>query len=388
MIVDMQNNSSPLTCQRDLFDLEDGVISMITSSKSTLLKSSIDAGHIGVEAKGRPYLIDDAPRYIQADDIRARFARLIGASGDDIAIHPSAAYGIATAAKNLKPAKGSRILMLEGQFPSNVYAWQNLANETGAECVMVPWPEDNNWTQAVLDQIDARVSIAALPPCHWTDGTTLDLVQIGAALHEIGATFVVDATQWAGVIPIDVQTIHADFLVCAAYKWLLGPYGLSFFYAAPPHQNGQPIEEHLFNHGGVESISSGLSYPEEFTKGARRYDMGEHLNLITLPMIQQSLIQIEAWQPARISAYLAPITDAIASDAQAMGFHVSDTKYRCPHIIGIRRDGGFPADILTRLSAAKAYVSSRGGALRLSPYLYNTVDEAHEIMARIAKALD
>ena len=89
---------------------------------------------------------------------------LIGATGDDIAIHPAASYGIATAAKNLNPKAGSRILMLDGQFPSNVYAWQQLAARTGAQCTMIAWPADNDWTRAVLEQIDDTVSIAALPP--------------------------------------------------------------------------------------------------------------------------------------------------------------------------------------------------------------------------------
>lgn len=379
--------SGPLRCQRDLFAMDDGILYFNAASKSVILKASVEAGQIGSAAKGKPWAIDEPARYVQADDIRDRFAGLIGATGDDIAIHPAASYGIATAARNLKPKAGSRILLLEGQFPSNVYAWQILAKACGATCTMIAWPEDDDWTRAVLDEIDETVSIAALPPCHWTDGACLDLVKIGAALKKVDAVFVVDATQWVGAIPIDVNEIHADFLVCAAYKWLLGPYGMSFMYAASKYKDGQPLEDHLFNHGGVDSITGGLGYPEGFTKGARRYDAGEFLNLITLPMIQQALHQIEAWQPARIAAYLSPLVDIIADGAAALGLVIAKPEHRSPHILGMRRQGGFPGDILGRLQAEGVHVSSRGGALRVSPYLCNDAAEATLLVERIGKVL-
>lgn len=383
----MNQTPPALTSQRHLFEMDDDVLYFNAASKSAILKASVEAGRIGAAAKAQPWTIDEPARYVQADDIRSRFAALIGATGDDIAIHPAASYGIATAAKNLNPKAGSRILMLDGQFPSNVYAWQQLAERTGAHCTMIAWPADNDWTRAVLEQIDDTVSIAALPPCHWTDGVRLDLEKIGAALKAVGATFVVDATQWVGALPIDVKAIHADYLVCAAYKWLLGPYGLSFMYASPAHQDGMPLEDHLFNHGGVDSITGGLGYPAGFTKGARRYDAGEFLNLIILPMIQVALHQIEAWQPPRIAAYLAPLVEIIAEGALAMGLQIAPPQFQSPHILGLRREGGFPADILTRLHAENVHISSRGGALRVSPYLCNDAEEAAELVRRLAKVL-
>lgn len=383
----MDHPTPPLSCQRHLFDVPDDIVYLNAASKSVLLKASVEAGRIGAGAKGQPWLIDEDARYVQADDIRARFASLIGASGDDIAIHPAASYGVATAARNINPAPGTRILLLDGQFPSNVYAWMNLARDTGADVVTVPWPADGDWTQAVLAHIDERVSVAALPPCHWTDGSTLDLPRIGAALKAVDACFVVDATQWVGAVPIDVAALDADYLVCAAYKWLLGPYGMSFMYAAPRHQQGAPLEDHLFNHGGVASITGGLGYPETFTDGARRFDAGEYLNLITLPMIQVALNQLQAWEPARIGAYLAPITEAIADGAEALGFAVVDAAHRSPHILGIRRPGGFPKDINARLAAVGVNVSARGGALRVSPYLFNTNADSVRFLERLDAAL-
>lgn len=383
----MDASLPPLGDQRHLFDIEDGTVFLNAASKSMLLKASIEAGRTGTAAKGQPWKIDEPARYVQADDIRERFASLIGATGDDIAIQPAASYGVATAAKNLTAKPGQRILVIEGQFPSNVYAWQRLADENGAVLSTVPWPGDGDWTRAVIDMIDDDVAIAALPPCHWTDGSLVDLSRIAPKLKDAGAVFLIDATQWVGAVPIDVKALQADYLVCAAYKWLLGPYGLSFMYAAPACQDGLPLEDHLFNHGGVDSITGGLGYPEAFTTGARRYDAGEYLSLITLPMIQVALTQLQAWTPARVADAIAPITARIAEGAEGLGLEIAPKSFRTPHILGIRRPGGFPADIAARLAAANVHVSSRGGAVRVSPHLCNHMDDADEFLLRIGSIL-
>lgn len=379
--------TAPLTCQRDLFDVPADILYLNNASKSVLPRATAEAGQAGAALKGHPWDIDDAASQARAEDIRGRFARLIGTDADDIAFHPSAAYGIATATANLNPAPGSRILVLEGQFPSNVYAWQRLAERSGAEVVTVPWPADGDWTASVLGAIDERIAIAALPPGHWTDGARLDLIRIGAALKAVGATFLVDATQWVGAAPFDVAEIGADFVVCAAYKWLLGPYGTSLMYFAPKHQDGRPLEDHLLNHGGTASITGGLGYPMGFTKGARRYDVGQFLNLVSLPMLQASLTQIEAWGPARIQAYLAPVTDALADACAAMGLHPTPKAVRSANVLGVRRDGGFPADLPARLAARGVYAIARGGALRLSPYLYNEARDAERFAQALESAL-
>ena len=130
----------------------------------------------------------------EAERVRALFAGLIGATADDIALQPSAAYGLATAAANLELAEGGRIVVLEGQFPSNVYVWRDLARAAGGEIVTVARPPEGDWTAAVLAALDERLAIAALPPCLWSDATRLDLAAVADAVHGLGARLVIDAT--------------------------------------------------------------------------------------------------------------------------------------------------------------------------------------------------
>jgi selenocysteine lyase/cysteine desulfurase len=207
-----------ITCQRHLFDLPADIAYLNCAYMSPLLKH---AAEVGVEALGRklrPWRIHAEDFFTDSERARRRFATLLGASADTIALIPAASYGLAIAAANLPVARGRRLLVLAEQFPSNVYAWRVLAARTGAEVVTVARPPEHDWTAAVLALLDERVAVAALPHCHWIDGGLLDLIAIGARCREVDCALVVDATQSLGALPFDVSAVQPDFLVCPGYK--------------------------------------------------------------------------------------------------------------------------------------------------------------------------
>ena len=78
---------------------------------------------------------------------------------------------------------------------------------------------------------------------HWTDGTKFDLRKIGERCREANALFIVDGTQSVAVMPIDVVENNVDALVCASYKWLLGPYSIGLAYYSEAFNSGKPIED-------------------------------------------------------------------------------------------------------------------------------------------------
>ena len=100
-------------------------------------------------------------------------------------------------------------------------------------------------------------------------------------------------------------------------------------------------------------------------------------------MIQVALKQLQEWGPAQVSAYLAPIINAVADGAESLGYAVAGAAHRSPHILGIRRSGGFPKDINVRLAATGVDVSARGGAVRVSPYLFNTISDATQFLEQL-----
>src|SRR5262245_45522639 len=231
-----------IPCQRDLFEMPDDIAYLNCAYMGPISRRARAAGERGLARKMQPWRITARDFFTESEETRALFAQLVGADTDGVAIIPSASYGVAVAAANLPVAAGQRILTLEDQFPSNVYAWSDLAARSGAVLMTIPRPADYDWTAAVMTELDERTAVVALPNAHWTDGGLVDLARIGARAREVGAALVVDASQSVGAYPFDVKTIQPDLLISAAYKWLLGPYSLGFLYAAPHRRAGRPLE--------------------------------------------------------------------------------------------------------------------------------------------------
>ncbi|MGH2484903.1 MAG: aminotransferase class V-fold PLP-dependent enzyme, partial [Ktedonobacterales bacterium] len=213
-----------LSSQRNLFEIPDEVAYLNCAYMSPLLRAARAAGQEAVARKSRPWRVTPADFFAEAETARALFAELIGADAEGVAIVPSASYGVGVAAANLPLLPGQRVVLLAEQFPSNVYPWQDLAERSGAAVVTVPRPLTGEWTPALLERIDERTAIVALPHCHWTDGSLVDLARVGERARAVGAALVVDATQSVGAFPLDIARVRPDFLVSATYKWLLGPY--------------------------------------------------------------------------------------------------------------------------------------------------------------------
>ncbi len=375
-----------LPWQRHLFDIDDDVAYLNCASFSPYLKTVHAAGAKALTRKLHPWTMDRNAQNAEADEARALFAGLINADAADIAIAPSTSYGVATAAANLSVAAGQSVVVLQDQFPSNYYAWKTLAERSDARLVTVPRPDDGDWTPAVLAAIDDATAIAALPNCHWTDGARLDLEAIGARCREVGAALVVDATQSVGALPTDVARIRPDFLVCSAYKWLLCPYTLAFLYAAPHRQDGRPLELHYGNRAGATTQQGGTGYAYEFLPGAQRYDMGERVNIINLPMAVAAMTQLHAWGVDNIAASLTPLTEAAAEMAAARGMASPAPHARVGHFIGIR-PGAMPPDIAERLAAERVFVSRRGDNVRVSPHLYNDMADIERLFTALDRCL-
>lgn len=382
----------PIASQRHLFDLPREVAWLNCAYMSPLMNSAVAAGEAGIRRKARPWHLSPPDFFCESERARALFARLVGASPDDVAIVPSASYGIAVAAANLPVGPGREIVVLEDQFPSNVYAWQRKAAESGASLRIVRRAEavagtGLDWTSALGAAIGERTAVVALPHCLWTDGSLVDLKRVGERARTHGAALVLDLTQSAGALPFDVGAVKPDFMVAASYKWLLGPYSLGFLYAAPHRQDGRPIEENWIARAGSEDFARLVDYAGDYQPGARRYDMGERSSFHLMPVAIAALEQILEWSVGRIAATLHRRTGAIAARAARLGFTALPDDCRAGHFLGIRHPDGIPDGLLATLAERQVFVSVRGDSIRVTPHLYNDDEDVERLFDALAAAL-
>ena len=378
-----------IPCQRHLFDIPDDIAYLNCAYMSPLMKPALEAGTVGLARKAHPWELTPDQFFTGADEFRATAAQLLDCSADCIAIVPSASYGLATAARNLPAKKGQSILVLEEQFPSNYYPWQRRAEETGASLKIVAWPADNDWTAAVLESLTPDVAIAALPNVQWTSGGSLDLVRIGAACRKLGVALVLDLTQSLGALPFSVSGlkndlqngVQPDFAVAACYKWLLGPYSVGLLYVAPKWQNGMPLEENWIQRANAQDFSSLILYTEDYDTGARRFDMGERANFASLPAAVRAMKQLLEWDVSQISETAGALNRHLANAAADLGFSAPPEPLRAPHYLSLRRKAAIPKELPEMLAREKVFVSVRGSSIRVTPNIYNTVEDGERLIA-------
>jgi len=370
-----------IPCQRHLFDVPDDVAYLNCAYMSPLMKSVVEAGGAGLARKAHPWELTADKFFTGAEEFRATAAQLLGCEAGCVAIVPSASYGISTAARNLPIQKGQRILVLAEQFPSNYYAWQRRTEEIGAPLKIVSWPEDNDWTAAVLNSLTPDVAIAALPQVQWTSGGKLDLVKIGQACRKLGTALALDLTQSLGTLPFSVSDVQPDFAVAASYKWLLGPYSTGLLYVAPKWHGGMPLEENWIQRSNARDFSSLILYTEDYDEGARRFDMGERSNFALLPAAVHAMEQLLEWRVANVSETIGALARELAVAAAQLGFSSPPENLRAPHYLCLRRKAGIPSGLLEMLARDKVFVSVRGSSIRVTPNVYNSAADAERLIS-------
>lgn len=370
-----------LDCQRDLFQLDDQVTYLNCAYMSPQLKSVEAAGKLAMSMKNQPWKIKIEDFFEPVVALKKAFAELVNSSEyQRVAVIPSASYGIAVAARNIHMRPGQKVLVVDEQFPSNYYSWERLCQQFGGSIEVVA-PTDSirrseTWNEKILAAIQDDVAVVALGHVHWADGTLFDLEAIRVACDRVGAYLIIDGTQSVGALPFDVQRIRPDALICAGYKWLLGPYSLGVAYFGPRFDDGIPIEENWLNRHNSEDFAGLVNYESRYQPFAGRYSAGEHSNFFLVPQLTASIQQINAWQPGRIQEYCQHISAEAMDQLQAIGCQIDQSEKVAFHLRGVRLPKDLDADLLTqKLQARNAYVSKRGNAIRIAPHLYNTEAE-------------
>jgi selenocysteine lyase/cysteine desulfurase len=374
-----------LASQRALFDIPREVCFLNAASWSPLPLKTLEAGRQAVARKARPWLLDNEFAGKQYERTRKAAARLINADPEDVALISSVGYGVATAAKVLRVPQGSRVLVLKDDHSSPVLEWMTRAGDGGFTVEAVECPGNGDWTEAVLAAIErpgaAPIAVASISSVHWSDGGEVDLGRVARALRAQGAALLVDATHSVGVTELDVRRLDPDFVVFPTYKWLLGPYGRAFLYAAKRHQGGIPLEQTSYGRRAVKAEQDVYVRDASYVDGARRFDMGERDHFISMEMASIGMEMMAEWGSNAVVERLAMLTGRLADGLRNEAVQVPETQVRAPHILSLGFRDGMPKDLVARLALENVHVAPRLGRLRISPHVYNDEDDVDRFIA-------
>jgi selenocysteine lyase/cysteine desulfurase len=314
------------------------------------------------------------------EQLRASFAKMIGAGLHEVAICPSVSVAFGTLASALSWQRRPGVALDDFCFPTVAYLWHAQAAR-GAEVRRVaPNAADEIPPDAFIDAVDERCQLVSVAHVCYRNGHLLDLAPVARIAHDAGALLVVDDYQCCGSRPLDVRAVGVDVLATGTVKFLLGSPGVALLY----------VREELLDwlhptmtgwHGQRDpndfQIDRHIEAPD-----AARFQSGTP----AIPAIYDSLAGVELISSVgleTIGAWIDSLTALLIERLDAEGFVPAtprDPRLRGPQVAIRTHD---MASAVSELARRGVVVTSRDGNLRAAFHYYNVPEDIDALIAAL-----
>jgi cysteine desulfurase/selenocysteine lyase len=372
--------------RKEFADFE-GVAYLNVATQGAFPLTAAAAARVAIEWKKRPDQLPMDAYFDQPNRIREKLGKIVGADGVDIALTTGATPGMSAVAAGMDFQPGDEVLVAKVEFPAHFSTWVPY-QRAGRVSVRVVEPRDRFVTsEDYIQAIGSKTKLVSASFVRFDNGAKLDAWRLAKACREKGIPFLLDLSQAAGAVPINLKEIGADFAVCSGYKWLLGPYGTGFFWVNPEATKRLELgPAYWMAIEGADNFSALSMDNLKFSPGARRWDAAETGNFLNLSALDASLdfvLRVGVDEVMRINRELQQeIIDRLPRDRCALA-SPAEAERRGPYVCVVARHADETAALYKRLMEAQVIVALREGAIRIAPYLYNTSDH----ITRLIKGL-
>jgi len=317
--------------------------------------------------------------------IKVLLSGLLNCLPREVTLVHHTAEGMLFVSQGLDLGPGDEVVLLENEYPSNVYPWRNLASK-GVRMVAVPPGEHpDQFIDELSRRLTPRTRVVSLSAVHWCTGMPLPLTRVGELCRERGITFVVDGAQGVGHQPVDPHRDGVDYMAFSAWKWLMGPLGLGGFFVA--RDKLEDLQPAFWATGSVVDDETYLPYRDELKPDADRFILSTP-NFGDWVYFLAALKFLDAIGFERARQRILELNAYLAAGLSDKGFTVlSDRFPEYPTGITVCRKTGLDAAALVgQLKAQGIVVAARLGSLRLAPHIYNSfsqLDRVLDILRRI-----
>jgi selenocysteine lyase/cysteine desulfurase len=318
------------------------------------------------------------------ENTRRLVAGLLGASPEQVAFMRNTSDGLSTVANGLDWRPGDNLVTFRGEFPSNIYPWLRVRDALGVEVRMCEERDGRIDLEELISLIDARTRIVAISQVQFASGFRADLERLGRAARAHDALLVVDVIQALGVIPIDVESELVDVAAAAGHKWLLTPEGVGLLYlSARARERIQPT---LVGWISVPNPEDYGNFEQGWNKGTLAWETGTGPSALIYGL-EASLKLLHEVGIRRIQAHLETLTDCLC---ERLCERLRNTQYEVvssrrsgekSQIVCIRHRAGLSSrELYSHLKKRSIITAPRADRLRISPHLYNTLEEIDELV--------
>ena len=319
------------------------------------------------------------------DDLRSAAGELFCARNSDIAVGSSTTELMSSLAWSLAPDQDQTIVGTSTTFPTTMYPWQRVARQVGCKVDLVDADSNGHiGIEELLARIDERTAIVALSHVEFRTGQTYDLRTIATQAHKYGARLVVDATQSAGQVPIDVLDSGVDAIVAGGYKWLCGPFGAAVMYLSPGLQemNLDPGTVGWRSHENIWDLDTNrLNYPDS----ARRFEAGTMAYGCAIGLAR-AIEHLNSVGVENILSHNKALNEILRAELANRGAVFLTPEGQSSSIETFVIPGRDSAEMTRTLNEANVNVSYRA-SIRVSPHLYNNENDIGRLIEVVDEAI-
>jgi selenocysteine lyase/cysteine desulfurase len=360
------------------------VIPMNNCSQAPQTDATRGAAEAYLDSWGREVM--DWDRWMaEVEAARASFARLIGASPEEIAIGTSVSQLTSSLASALA-YDGARdtIVVSEGEFPTVGQVWR-AQEKRGARLSWVPAREGVIPPEGYAGAMDERTLLVSACQAYYQSGFKQDLREIVAGARRVGALVYVDAYQSLGTEPMDVKALDLDLLSSGALKFLMGIPGIAFLYVKP--SVAEALEPTVTGWFGRENPFSFDARDLSWARGARRFDTG------TPPILEAYVARagmdfLQELGMDAVGRWNLELSRALVEGGRERGLQLlgtPDPLQKAPTTAF--RVSGDSHEVEAGLRAEGIVASARGPAIRLAPHFYSTLEDVEVALTALQKVM-
>lgn len=368
------------------FEDFDGLTYLNCAHSGPLPKVTIQAVQEAIALKSHPNRIADRTMFEIPDEVRRAVAPFTGARPEEILVGSGAAHGVAQAALGFPWKPGDAVVVAAGDFPSNVFNWTQAARRNGGQVILVRGTRHAATTADILDAVTPETRVVAVSAVDFGSGEVVDLERVGAVCRERGIFFAVDGTQAVGVMPVDVKALGISLLTVAAYKWMLGPYGVGFAYLDPDWWDRIPPSVISWTAAlGAENFNALPREGWTWVGTARRYDGPEAASFLNMTGLRRSAEFLSGIGLMPVHEHVTGLLARLERDLPAPFRRRATPSPVAGPILSIEADD--PALVhaaYARLRENGVWVSLRDDGIRVSPHIYNTEADVERLLHLLA----
>ena len=304
------------------------------------------------------------------DGLRGRFAQVIGADKEEIALAPSVSVALSSIASALNYTERNRVVLSEMDFPTVAYQW---GAKPFVERIVVPSPDRISVPpEAYEAAVDDETAAVVTSHVFYTSGAIQDIARIAKIAHARGALAVIDAYQATGQLPTDVHAAGVDVLISGGLKWLLGGTGIALLYVRKdripdlrPTITGWFGNRHQFDFDPAAF---------DFWDDARRFELGTPSNAAVYACSAGIDLVREIGVPA-IRKRTMEVVDDLVDRLHDSRFPIASPARSEDRTGIVMIPMKEPAQAVHALAERGILVDYRRDRLRVSPYFYNAPED-------------